>query len=73
MKNESDSGFDGPVSKRQKTVRLFVFININIVLVSFLFFFFYSLQTVCEKFGFYIGLSSYYECTCLQYCSDMLL
>ena len=22
----------------------------------------------CEKFGFYIGLSSYYECTCLQYC-----
>ena len=25
------------------------------------------------KFGFYIGLSSYYECTCLQYCSDMLL
>ena len=32
-----------------------------------------SLQTVCEKFGFYIGLSSYYECTCLQYCSDMLL
>ena len=32
-----------------------------------------SLQTVCEKFGFYIGLSSYYECTCLQYCSYMLL
>ena len=32
-----------------------------------------SLQTVCEEFGFYIGLSSYYECTCLQYCSDMLL
>ena len=30
-------------------------------------------QTVCEKFGFYIGLSSYYECTCLQYCLDMLL
>ena len=27
----------------------------------------------CEEFGFYIGLSSYYECTCLQYCSDMLL
>ena len=26
-----------------------------------------------EKFGFYIGLSSYYECTYLQYCSDMLL
>ena len=35
MKNESDSGFDGPVSMRQKKVRLFVFININIVLVSF--------------------------------------
>ena len=30
-------------------------------------------RTHCEKFGFYIGLSSYYECTCLQYCSDMLL
>ena len=30
-------------------------------------------KTVCEKFGFYIGLSSYYECTCLLYCSDMLL
>ena len=27
----------------------------------------------CEKFWFYIGLSSYYECTCLQYCSYMLL
>ena len=27
----------------------------------------------CEEFGFYIRLSSYYECTCLQYCSDMLL
>ena len=27
----------------------------------------------CEKIGFYIGLSSYYEFTCLQYCSDMLL
>ena len=26
-----------------------------------------------RKFGFYIRLSSYYECTCLQYCSDMLL
>ena len=26
-----------------------------------------------KNFGFYIGLSSYYECTCLQYCSDMLL
>ena len=26
-----------------------------------------------KKFGFYIGLSSYYECTCLHYCSDMLL
>ena len=30
-------------------------------------------STVCEKFGFYFGLSSYYECTYLQYCSDMLL
>ena len=30
-------------------------------------------QTVCEEFGSYIGLSSYYECTCLQNCSDMLL
>ena len=29
-----------------------------------------TIQTVCEEFGFYIGLSSYYECTCLQYCSD---
>ena len=27
----------------------------------------------CEEFGFYIRLSSYYEYTCLQYCSDMLL
>ena len=27
---------------------------------------------VCEEFGFYVRLSSYYECTCLQYCSDML-
>ena len=26
-----------------------------------------------EEFGFNIGLPSYYECTCLQYCSDMLL
>ena len=26
-----------------------------------------------KNLGFYIGLSSYYECTCLQYCSDMLL
>ena len=26
-----------------------------------------------EEFVFYIRLSSYYECTCLQYCSDMLL
>ena len=26
----------------------------------------------CEEFGFYIRLSSYYDCTCLQYCSDML-
>ena len=26
-----------------------------------------------EEFGFYIRLLSYYECTCLQYCSDMLL
>ena len=34
---------------------------------------FNSLQTVCEEFVFYIKLSSYYECTCLQYCSDMLL
>ena len=32
-----------------------------------------SLQTACEEFGFYIRLSSYYECTCLYYCSDMLL
>ena len=32
-----------------------------------------SLQAVCEELGFYIGLSSCYECTCLQYCSDMLL
>ena len=28
-----------------------------------------SLQTVCEEFRFYIRLSSYYKCTCLQYCS----
>ena len=28
-----------------------------------------NLQSVCEKVGFYIGLSSYHECTCLQYCS----
>ena len=27
----------------------------------------------CEEFGLYIRLSSYYECTCLQYCSDLLL
>ena len=26
-----------------------------------------------EEFWFCIRLSSYYECTCLQYCSDMLL
>ena len=26
-----------------------------------------------KTFGFYIRLSSYDECTCLQYCSDMLL
>ena len=26
-----------------------------------------------EEFGLYIRLSSYYECTCLQYCSDLLL
>ena len=26
-----------------------------------------------KEFGFYIRLSSCYECTCLQYCSDMLL
>ena len=25
-----------------------------------------------EEFGFYIRLSSYYECTCLKYCLDML-
>ena len=31
------------------------------------------LQTVCEEFEFYIRLSPYYECTCLQYCSYMLL
>ena len=30
------------------------------------------LQTVCEEFGFHIRLSSYYECICHQYCSDML-
>ena len=30
-------------------------------------------KTDCEEFEFYIGLSSYYECTYLQYCSDMLL
>ena len=30
-------------------------------------------QSVKKNFGFYIGLSSYYECTFLQYCSDMLL
>ena len=27
----------------------------------------------CEEIGFCIRLSSYYECTCLHYCSDMLL
>ena len=32
-----------------------------------------SIQKVCEEFGLYIRLSSYYECTCLQYCSDLLL
>ena len=26
-----------------------------------------------EEFWLYIRLSSYYECTCLQYCSDLLL
>ena len=26
-----------------------------------------------KNIGFYIRLSSYYECTCLQYCSDMQL
>ena len=31
------------------------------------------LLRVLLEFGIYIGLSSYYECTCLQYCSDMLL
>ena len=30
-------------------------------------------QTVCDEFGYYIRLSSYYECTCQQYYSDMLL
>ena len=28
---------------------------------------------VSEEFGHYIRLSSYYEYTCLQYCSDLLL
>ena len=32
-----------------------------------------SIQSVCGEFGFYIRLTSNYECTCLQYCSDMLL
>ena len=32
-----------------------------------------SYKTVCEETGFYIRLPSYYECTCHQYCSDMLL
>ena len=32
-----------------------------------------SFKQPVKYFGFYIGLSSYYECTCLQYCSDMLL
>ena len=31
------------------------------------------LQAASEEFGSYIRLSSYCECTCLQYCSDMLL
>ena len=30
-------------------------------------------QKVSEEFGHYIRLSYYYECTCLQYCSDLLL
>ena len=30
-------------------------------------------STVCEEFGSYIRLSFYYECTCLQYCSDLEL
>ena len=30
-------------------------------------------KTVCDEFGFYIRVPSYYECTCLQYCSDILL
>ena len=30
-------------------------------------------HTVCEENGVYIRLSSYCKCTCLQYCSDMLL
>ena len=32
-----------------------------------------SPQTACEEFGFYIRLLSYYKCTCLQYCSEMLI
>ena len=33
-----------------------------------------NVNSVLElKFGFYIRLSSYYECTCHQYCSDMLI
>ena len=33
----------------------------------------FKYPSVSEEFVFYIRLSSYYECTCLQYCSDMLL
>ena len=32
-----------------------------------------QIPKVREEFGFYIRLSSYQECTCLQYSSDMLL
>ena len=32
-----------------------------------------SLLKVCEEFGLCIRLSSYFECTCLQYCWDLLL
>ena len=32
-----------------------------------------TMKQFVTKIGFCIKLSSYYECTCLQYCSDMLL
>ena len=58
----------------------FVVLVTGLITVIFLITYFYhyrqcsdSLQTACEEFGFYIRPSSYYECTCLQYCSDMLL